>query len=222
MGLKNTTQAYHSWFASLQPYDFMQSYWDSIQKPWYSHPPENMSLHHHIFFDFYLEKIDNVFAKFKVPLNFVSVGTCDGKAEDNSIATFLVKPWNGLFVEPMSLNYKDFYEFLRIKNATNRATMVHAALNETCTNKTVLFSRPNAEETGGEKHPHWLRRQIGHIISRGDEINADWTTEEVRCMTFGAVLKEWSSATNEKNPRRPHQILRPHALRVDTEGNDHF
>ena len=83
-------------------------------------------------------------------LNFVSIGACDGQAEDASISSFMRKNnWNGLFVEPMSLNHRDFKNLLESNNATDRAFLLHAAANETCTNATIKFTRPNAEEKQG-------------------------------------------------------------------------
>jgi hypothetical protein len=181
-----------------------------------------MSLYQHVFFDHYISKLDEVFSKFNVKLNFISVGACDGKADDTSIDTFMKKSnWNGLFVEPMALNYRDLKDALDRNSASDRATLLHAAVNETCSNSTILFTRPNAEEKDGVAQAHWIRRQIGHIVDQNAIIDDNHIIESVRCLTFGGILKSWSSAINEKTPDKPHQIVRPHAVKIDTEGNDH-
>ena len=132
-------------------------------------------------------------------MNFVSIGTCDGKAEDDSITSFLQKThWNGLFVEPMQLNHGDFKRLLESRNATNRAFLLHAAGNETCISSTIKFARPNNEEKYGLRSAHWIRRQIGHIYTDQDSRDPNQITEDVRCMTFPDILKAWSSHLNEK------------------------
>ena len=182
-----------------------------------------MNMYQHNFFDYYIDKLDEIFLKFHVSLNFVSIGACDGQAEDASISSFMRKNnWNGLFVEPMSLNHRDFKNLLESKNATERAFLLHAAANETCTNATIKFTRPNAEEKQGLQSDHWIRRQIGHIYTAHDAYDPNQIIENVRCMTFPDILKAWSSHLNEKAPNNPHQIIRPHAVKVDTEGNDYF
>ena len=184
-----------------------------------------MSMYQYNFFEHYIDKLDKVLSKFHVPLNFVSIGTCDGQAEDKMITSFMKNSnWNGLFVEPMSLNHRDFRSLIEANNATDRAFLLHAAANETCTNTTIKFTRPNAEEKEGANSAHWIRRQIGHIYTPQDAKVRDPNRiiEDVRCMTFPDILKAWSSNLNEKSPNNPHQIIRPHAVKVDTEGNDYF
>ena len=176
-----------------------------------------------MFFEHYADRLDKIFLKFHLPLNFVSIGTCDGKAEDESITSFFKNAhWNGLFVEPMILNHRDFKSLLEARNATDRAFLIHAAVNETCTSNTIKFARPNAEEKNGLRSAHWIRRQIGHIHDGQDSRDPNQIIEDVRCMTFPDILKAWSSHLNEKAPNNPHQIIRPHAVKIDTEGSDYF
>lgn len=218
----NQRAAVEEWAKSLEPAkDYNATYW--IQA--FRKQPQN-------FFDFYIQKLSDVFKQKGATVNFVLVGACDG-TNDRTIRDRYIpnSHWSGVFVEPMRLNIEDLKVFLKDNNLEERSTIIQAAASDKCPNATVPFKYPIYEEKKGkDKVPHWLRRQIGGIVHPGEKVKDPlWRVEDVRCITGVQVIEEWSKLTKKVNPKRAKkggnnikatQKKRPHILKVDAEGFD--
>ena len=124
------------------------------------HHPENV-------FDSYAGLLSEVFKKEGATVNFALVGACDGTNDITITDRFLPnKHWNALFVEPMTLNYRDLNKFLVEKNVADRSHTIQAAVTNDCPSPTILVKTPKVkEEKENVTQPHWLRRQIGGIVA---------------------------------------------------------
>ena len=124
------------------------------------HHPENV-------FDSYAGLLSDVFKKEGATVNFVLVGACDGTNDVTIADRFLPNDhWNALFVEPMSLNYRDLKNFIVKNNLADRSHSIQAAVTNDCPSPTILVKLPKGiGEEEDEKRPHWLRRQIGGIAA---------------------------------------------------------
>lgn len=148
-------------------------------------------------FNFYLSRMSTAFQNHGANLNFVSVGACDGTA-DKAIDMFLLpnnSHWHGVFVEPMSNNVRDLHKRLEKFNVTDRSTVIRAAATRHCTEDTLRVQRPLYEETKPET-PHWLRRQIGGVVTKDAPPKAHWVFEDVQCVTGYDILSLWSTMIN--------------------------
>lgn len=59
------------------------------------------------FFDFYVQKLSDLFLEKDAIVNFALVGACDG-TNDNTIRDRYIPNyhWHGVFVEPFSINFR--------------------------------------------------------------------------------------------------------------------
>jgi hypothetical protein len=201
------------------------------------------------FFDQYVRQVSAAFAKHEATVNFCMVGACDGLADPAIRDRFLPsKHWRAVFVEPMSVNVRDLVQYLKKGEAFDRSTVLRAAATKECENPTLMVERPLYEEKNlkkdeGERKniPHWLRREIGSVLKPGQtKARAEWTLEEVRCVTASTILEDWvvlpkldihyknwtSYSPDEVRLRggeKPAKIRRrrPHVLKIDVEGHDY-
>lgn len=179
---------------------------------------------------FYMKKFDTLFLKHGFNLNFISIGACDG-TYDSVIDDFFISTWQGLFVEPMSLNVHDLQATLKRNNVAHRSHMIRAAVNETCYSDRINITRPLYEEKR-VRVPHWKRRQIGKIADGQVDKNfgSDWVFEEVYCLTFEGIMRRWKAFLIKDRAQLDYgngvwssdRTLRPHVVKIDTEGNDFF
>lgn len=159
------------------------------------------------FFDYYVSNLSKLFLKEGANVNFVMVGACDGTNDNTIRDRFLPNDhWKAVFVEPMDVNYKDLKNFLVNHNVTKRSYTIQAAVTNKCDKPTVTIKFPRYEENGVKIKPenHWLRRQIGGIVTSADKSldDKDWKISEVRCITGPEIIMEWSEATKRVNPKR--------------------
>lgn len=202
------------------------------------------------FFDQYVKQVSKFFETHEARVNFCMVGACDGLADPAIRDRFLPnKHWRAIFVEPMSVNVADLIKYLQKAEAYDRSTVLRAAATKSCSDPTLMVERPLYEEKNSQKHeseqkkiPHWLRREIGSVLKPGQTKAraADWTLEEVRCVTAGSVLEDWVvlpklgihyknwTSYNEdevglRGGENPTVIRRrrPHVLKIDVEGHDY-
>ena len=132
---------------------------------------------------------------------FASLGACDGTADKTIRERYLKFPfWQGVFVEPVGMNFADLTAYLEREGALNRSTLIRAAATSKCEKPTIEIERPLYEEkdkTTNKSTPHWLRRQIASIVpSHRSHAREGWTKEAVRCITAGEVLTEWTAASS--------------------------
>ena len=132
---------------------------------------------------------------------FASLGACDGTADKTIRERYLKFPfWQGVFVEPVGMNFADLTAYLDREGALNRSTLIRAAATSICAKPTIEIERPLYEEkdrTTNKSTPHWLRRQIASIVpSHRSHAREGWTKEAVRCITAGEVLTEWTAASS--------------------------
>ena len=132
---------------------------------------------------------------------FASLGACDGTADKTIRERYLKFPfWQGVFVEPVGMNFADLTAYLEREGALNRSTLIRAAATSKCAKPTIEIERPLYEEkdrTSNKSTPHWLRRQIASIVpSHRSHAREGWTKEAVRCITAGEVLTEWTAASS--------------------------
>lgn len=227
---KPTREALLEWVHNLVPErDYNTTYW---RKKFHSRSTQD-------FFFKYVEQLTKIFSKKGAILNFASIGACDGISDPTIKYQFLKYPnWRGVFVEPMSNNFRDLEAFLDSKGALSRSFLLRAAATEVCESPTIVVERPMYEElnTNNQTIPHWLRRQIGSILpAHRSKARRDWTTEEVRCVTASDILADWyknvtGSASGVSSGKQTElqlvkattaRKLRPHVLKIDVEGHDY-
>ena len=116
-------------------------------------------------FDSYVTLLSDVFLKEGATVNFALVGACDGTNDNTIRERFLPNDhWNALFVEPITLNYKDLNKFLLKNKVADRSHTIQAAVTNDCVSPTILVKTPKVKGKENKKTPHWLRRQIGGIV----------------------------------------------------------
>lgn len=225
-----TQEALLDWVHSLIPEkDYNATYWC---KKFHSRSTQD-------FFFKYVEQLTNIFVKKGAIVNFASIGACDGISDPTIKYQFLKYPnWRGVFVEPMSNNFRDLEDFMASKGALNRSFLLRAAATEICQSPTIVVERPMYEEQNSKNRtiPHWLRRQIGSILpNTRTKARPNWTTEEVRCVTAKDILTDWyknvtgSASVGFTGKQTDLQlikstasrVLRPHILKIDVEGHDY-
>ena len=218
---KRATQraAIESWYSSLKPEeDINASFWHDKMKLQAQH-----AFHH------YIGLVSDVMKSKGATVNFLLVGACDGTHDVTIKERFLPNShWNAGFVEPMEINVNDLTKYLTTENVISRSHIIKAAVNNECVNATIRVKFPKYEAVKGtDAVPHWLRRQIGGIVSATDKVRDPmWKVEDVRCMTGVDVINEWSKATKKANPKKKQkeykasQKKRVHILKIDAEGFD--
>jgi hypothetical protein len=76
-------------------------------------------------FDVYAQRLSDVFKQAGASLNFMLVGACDGTHDKTIRDRFLTNAnWEGVFVEPVGVNYRDLLSFLGEKNVTHRSIAI--------------------------------------------------------------------------------------------------
>ena len=151
-------------------------------------------------FEIYNLKFSNLAKQRRAAVFFTSLGACDGQADKTIRNRFLPQThWEGVFVEPVSMNFNDLQVYLASKGALNRSTLIRAAATSKCDKPTLEIERPLYEEKDKRENkstPHWLRRQIASIVPKHrSQPREGWTKEEVKCVTAADVLSEWTVAT---------------------------
>jgi len=200
------------------------------------------------YFDQYVRQLSNLFESYGANVNFAMIGACDGTADLTIKWRFLPSDhWRAVFVEPMNMNVRDLRKFLDDNEVSNRSLVIQAAATSQCESPTIQVERPLYEEKSIETNkttPHWLRRQIGSILPKGRaHARAEWTLEEVRCITATEILSEWallgstgdiidkaaavekgdasSSSSGSSGSSGGKRKRRPHVLKIDVEGHDY-
>lgn len=194
-------------------------------------------------FDHYIVKLSKVFYRKSARINFLSVGACDGTNDFTITNRFFKSPhWDGFFVEPMSINYRDLVNQLQVSNSFNRSFALRAAMTGHCDEPTITVQRPAYEDLGRLHVKHWLRRQIGGIKPKSQKkTKKEWVDEVVTCVTGPEVLGIWTKVTRGKDHKdvqtgyqfnSPSSTVnngeiqtslrrrRPHILKIDVEGHD--
>lgn len=169
----NRKKALLSWAKSLTDQDHNSTHWSVTMRK----QPQN-------FFYEYAKRLTQIFKESNAIVNFVLVGACDG-TNDNTVSEhyFPNSNWHGLFVEPVSYNYKDLQHYLGVNHASDRSHTINAAVTDVCETQNVSFKVSITEETNPEA-AHWLRRQIGSIVKENEKLNPkQWRTETVPCLT---------------------------------------
>jgi hypothetical protein len=212
---KSNRKAIKQWARGLTDLDFNSTHWSLTMRK----QPQN-------FFYHYAKRLTQVFNEYEdATINFVLVGACDGTNDDTIRDHYLPnKNWQGLFVEPVSNNYRDLGDFLAVNHAMDRSYTVNAAITDVCETKNVSF-KVSAREEKDPNAAHWLRRQIGSIAKENEKFNPEnWRLETVRCATPLEVMTEWSAHVamakiSETELKRKRQ--RVHVLKIDAEGHDY-
>lgn len=192
------------------------------------------------FFAHYNDRLSKIFKNNGAVVNFVLVGACDG-THDKTIADRFLKNshWEGVFVEPVSLNFKDLTNYLTEKNVLNRSHLIKAAGTDVCMQPMTKIKFP-IYETRSPNAPHWLRREIGAVLTPDEmagkkKLPQNWNAEDVRCMTAADILDDWTNATKvaiaqggqkrggkrRKKENEGGHRRRPHVLKIDAEGHDY-
>lgn len=211
---RNQREAMLAWARALTERDYDNTYWPEIAGE-RSGPPQ--------YFDLYIQKLSQIFAAKGANVNFVMIGACDG-TNDLTIKRYIsFKHWNGIFVEPVSINFDSLQGFLKTNGVEERSFALRAAATDLCSSPTIKIQRPLYEEQGmkeGKDVPHWLRRQIGGILPP-DKTGAkpDWTLEEVKCVTARDMMSEWAQHSTDNTNAGFRR--RPHVLKLDVEGHDY-
>jgi len=225
-----TKVAVDSWVKYLNPeVDYNTSLWKVTHRDG-RHPGQPGR-----FFAHYINQFSRIFKESGATVNFVLVGACDG-THDKTIAENYLKEshWEGVFVEPVELNFNDLTKYLTEKNVMNRSHIIRAAGTDKCVEPWTKIKFP-IYETRSPKAPHWLRREIGAVLTPDEmsgkkKLPQHWKAETVRCMTARDILDDWSNATRPLNTagarRRPRKEggglrRRPHILKIDAEGHDY-
>lgn len=173
-----------------------------------------------LLFDEYIEKMSKIFQKHNASLNYVNIGACDGENDRTQLMFWADANINGLFIEPLEANVNDFQVKINSHaGASIRTDLIRAAVNETCPAKLLEFERPKVVDGPDD---HWKRREIGRI--KKDRFDPSWKTDFVRCLTFEEVMREWHDLRRKRNMHSLELRMsqhRPHAIKIDTEGNDH-
>jgi len=151
-------------------------------------------------FEIYNLKFSDLAKARRAAVFFTSLGACDGTADKTIRNRFLPQThWEGVFVEPVSMNFNDLQAYLGSKGALNRSTLIRAAVTSKCDKPTLEIERPLYEEKDKRENrstPHWLRRQIASIVPKHrSHAREGWVKEEVKCVTAADVLSEWTVAT---------------------------
>eukprot|EP01038_Epipyxis_sp_PR26KG_P004820 gene4820-6755_t len=218
VNLKVQRAAVKAWSLFLTEHDYNASNWKSITHR--SQPQD--------FFDYYITKLSDLFLEMNAIVNFALVGACDGTNDRTIRDRYLpYNHWRGVFVEPISMNYKDLNNFMESNGVTNRTHLIHGAATSHCVNSTIKMKRPTHEEKNSSL-PHWMRRQIGAIVPFDKlerPMTGGWTAEFVRCVTGSDILEDWAAATSRNvNPSKRQKVpkkMRAHVLKIDAEGHDY-
>ena len=126
-------------------------------------------------FDTYVSLLSDVFLKEGATVNFALVGACDGTNDNTIRERFLPNEhWNALFVEPITLNYKELNKYLVKNNVADRSHTIQAAVTNDCQSPTILVKTPKVKGKENTKTPHWLRRQIGGIVDIDSKVRTLW------------------------------------------------
>jgi hypothetical protein len=213
-GMQNNKKALSTWATSLTEADHNATYWSATMRK----QPQN-------FFYEYAKRLNAIFQENEAIVNFALVGACDG-TNDNTISDhYFPNPhWQGLFVEPVSYNYKDLLQYLDLNHASERSYTINAAITDVCDTQNVSFKVSRTEEKNPEA-AHWLRRQIGSIVKENEKLSDTWKIETVRCSTPLEIMAEWTAHLaklrgNERDSsKRRRQRL--HVLKIDAEGHDY-
>lgn len=186
---RNSQHVLKTWASVLQPHDFNSTNWKMMFRT--KMPQE--------YFASYSLRLSNLFQTLQVPLNFVLIGACDG-TNDKTIRDLFIPNhhWNGMFVEPVSRNYKDLVKFMIDNNVTERSTTFQAAVTDVCSSPNVTF-KASVREDFHPEYAHWLRRQIGKILPADEDPDAldrrKWALEAVPCATAADVMEAWTGLT---------------------------
>lgn len=221
-------RALEEWIAWLQPdRDYNATLWKQ-QHGRTSQPGT--------FFAHYSKELSRVYRSAGGVVNFVMVGACDGTHDKTIRERFLADShWQGVFVEPVALNFKDLTNYLHGEKVMDRAHLIKAAATDVCTSATTKIKFP-IYESRSPNAPHWLRREIGAVLTK-DEMSGkkalpkNWNSEEVRCVTAKDILTDWTNATRaslqaasggslrkyKKGPDAGKEMRRrPHVVRLFT------
>lgn len=126
--LKYQRIAVDSWARELTPDDYDREKWPSITG---HRQPQHV-------FDFYAQKLSDSFAANKAKVNFFLVGACDGTHDKTIRDRFLPNEnWNGIFVEPITMNFKDLNKFIADNKVESRSITIQAAVTDVCKTPTV-------------------------------------------------------------------------------------
>ena len=227
-----TKAAIDEWIKSLVPAtDYNTSLWKQTYRVNKKHPGQPG-----LFFAHYIKKFSEILRSKGAVVNFVLVGACDGTHDKTISEMYLPNShWEGVFVEPVALNFNDLSNFLTEKQVLNRSHLLRAAATDVCTEPTTKIKFP-VYETRSPNAPHWLRREIGAVLTPDEmagkkPLPRNWNAEVVRCVTARDVLDDWSNATRlpPANPRKARNPgaggksfrRRPHVLKIDAEGHDY-
>lgn len=183
-------KALDDWIAHLTPErDYNASLWKEKHNGQPGH-----------FFAHYIDQLSRVYKAAGAIVNFVLVGACDGTHDKTIRERFLEdKHWQGVFVEPVQLNFMDLTNYLTEKRVMDRSHLIKAAATDRCTTKTTKIKFP-VYETRSPDAPHWLRREIGAVLTPDEmtgkkRLPRNWNAEEVRCVTAKDILDDWTNAT---------------------------
>lgn len=158
--IKRQRVAVDTWAKELTPDDYSIEKWPSITG---HNQPQHI-------FDFYAQKISDSFAANKAKVNFVLVGACDGTHDKTIRDRFLPNEnWNGVFVEPITMNFKDLNKFLADNKVESRSITIQAAVTDECKTPTVPMKVAKYEEKDPNL-PHWMRREIGSILAKASDV----------------------------------------------------
>lgn len=228
-------KAISEWITFLKPQDYNATHWKRTIGA-NKHGPGQPGN----FFAHYTKELSQIFRSHNAEVNFVLVGACDGTHDKTIAERFLVDShWVGVFVEPVSLNFKDLTELFLEKNVMNRSHLIKAAATDVCKTPMTKIKFP-IYETKSPKSPHWLRREIGAVLTPAElsgkkKLPNNWNAEDVRCVTARDILDEWTNVTKidrggegaakrrkkeKEGPGRGHR-RRPMVLKIDAEGHDY-
>lgn len=172
-------------------------------------------------FEHYASTMSEIFKRNEAVINFVMVGACDG-TNDRTISNLFLQNhhWRGVFIEPFTINFHDLTRFFGDRGlSSQRAYSLQGAVTDTCSCDKIKVRRPTFEESDPDA-PHWIRRQIGAVVPPNKlnaSISKGWMAEWVRCLTASDVMKDW---TQHLLGSDRWKLLRPHILKIDTEGHD--
>jgi len=226
-------EAISEWISFLKPQDYNATHWKRTIGA-NKHGPGQPGN----FFAHYTKEMSQIFRTHNAEVNFVLVGACDGTHDKTIAERFLVDShWVGVFVEPVSLNFKDLSQLFLERNVMNRSHLIKAAATDICKAPMTKIKFP-IYETKSPKAPHWLRREIGAVLTPAEmsgkkKLPNNWNAEDVRCVTARDILDEWTNVTmvergaarrrkreKEGLPGRGHR-RRPMVLKIDAEGHDY-
>ncbi len=152
--------ALSAWTNNLTDSDYNIDEWPKIA---HASQPQHI-------FDFYAQRLSDVFLENKARVNFILIGACDGTHDKTIRDRFLPNlNWNGVFVEPIAMNFNDLNKFIEQNNATERSITFKAAVTDECATPTVPV-KVAKYESKDPNLPHWLRREIGSILSKPSDV----------------------------------------------------